>query len=71
VFKAFFTFQLRLRLFRKNSTPGCILKQFSYSDFPGKAGNLNTLHAGALGNGPRGLLTTTEAPFQTLLWTYF
>ncbi len=34
--------------------------------FPGKAGNLNTLHAGALGSGPKSLLTTTTAPFQTL-----
>ncbi|MEL6816263.1 MAG: metallophosphoesterase [Cyanobacteria bacterium J06598_3] len=34
--------------------------------FPGKAGNLNTLHAGALGSGPKSLLTTTTAPYQTL-----
>ncbi len=34
--------------------------------FPGKAGNLNTLHAGALGSGPKSLLATTTAPFQTL-----
>ncbi|MEL6350229.1 MAG: metallophosphoesterase [Cyanobacteria bacterium J06627_28] len=34
--------------------------------FPGKAGNLNTLHAGALGSGPKSLLNTTDAAFQTL-----
>lgn len=34
--------------------------------FPGKAGQLNTLHAGALGSGPKFLLTTTSAPYQTL-----
>lgn len=34
--------------------------------FPGKAGNLNTLHLGALGSGPKSLLATTTAAFQTL-----
>ncbi|MEO0771233.1 MAG: metallophosphoesterase, partial [Cyanobacteria bacterium J06649_4] len=34
--------------------------------FPGKAGNLNTLHCGALGSGPKSLLNTTTAAFQTL-----
>ena len=34
--------------------------------FPGKAGQLNTLHAGALGSGPKQLLTTNTDPFQTL-----
>ena len=34
--------------------------------FPGKAGNLHTLHAGALGSGPKSLLATTAAPYQTL-----
>lgn len=34
--------------------------------FPGRAGNLNTLHAGALGSGPKSLLSTTDAAFQTL-----
>lgn len=34
--------------------------------FPGKAGSLNTLHAGALGSGPKSLLATNTAPFQTL-----
>ncbi|MGB3298164.1 MAG: metallophosphoesterase family protein [Phormidesmis sp.] len=34
--------------------------------FPGKVGNLNTLNLGALGSGPKSLLTTTAAPFQTL-----
>lgn len=34
--------------------------------FPGKAGNVNTLHAGALGSGPKSLLNTTDAAFQTL-----
>jgi len=34
--------------------------------FPGKVGNLNTLHLGALGSGPRSLLSTNNAPFQTL-----
>jgi hypothetical protein len=34
--------------------------------FPGKVGNLNTLNLGALGSGPKSLLTTTTAPFQTL-----
>ncbi len=34
--------------------------------FPGKAGNLNMLHAGALGSGPKSLLATNTAPFQTL-----
>ncbi len=33
--------------------------------FPGKAGNLNLLNTGAMGAGPRSLLTTTTAPFQT------
>lgn len=34
--------------------------------FPGKIGNLNTLNLGALGSGPKSLLATTTAPFQTL-----
>lgn len=34
--------------------------------FPGKAGQINTLHAGALGSGPKSLLNTTTAAFQTL-----
>lgn len=34
--------------------------------FPGKAGQINTLHAGALGSGPKSLLSTTKAAFQTL-----
>lgn len=34
--------------------------------FPGKAGQVNTLHAGALGSGPKSLLSTTTAAFQTL-----
>ncbi len=34
--------------------------------FPGKAGQINTLHAGALGSGPRSLLNTNTAAFQTL-----
>ena len=34
--------------------------------FPGKAGQLNTLHAGALGSGPKQLLSTSTEPFQTL-----
>ncbi len=34
--------------------------------FPGKVGNLNTLNLGALGSGPKSLLATTTAPFQTL-----
>ena len=34
--------------------------------FPGKAGQLNTLHAGALGSGPKALLNSTAEPFQTL-----
>lgn len=34
--------------------------------FPGKIGNLNTLNLGALGSGPKSLLATTAAPFQTL-----
>ncbi|MBE9079325.1 metallophosphoesterase [Romeria aff. gracilis LEGE 07310] len=34
--------------------------------FPGHAGQLNFLHAGALGSGPRSLLNSTGAPFQTL-----
>ncbi|MEL7227936.1 MAG: metallophosphoesterase, partial [Cyanobacteria bacterium J06576_12] len=34
--------------------------------FPGKAGNLNTLHLGALGSGPKSLLNTNNAAFQTL-----
>ncbi|MEM9090666.1 MAG: metallophosphoesterase [Cyanobacteria bacterium P01_F01_bin.53] len=37
--------------------------------FPGKAGQLNTLHAGALGSGPKSLLSTTTAPYQTLTIT--
>ncbi|MGB3787284.1 MAG: metallophosphoesterase, partial [Phormidesmis sp.] len=34
--------------------------------FPGKAGQLNMLHCGALGSGPKSLLTTNTAAFQTL-----
>lgn len=34
--------------------------------FPGKTGQLNTLHAGALGSGPKQLLSSTIPPFQTL-----
>ena len=34
--------------------------------FPGQVGQLNTLHAGALGSGPKALLSSTAAPFQTL-----
>ncbi|MGI8933690.1 metallophosphoesterase [Leptolyngbya sp. BC1307] len=34
--------------------------------FPGKAGQINMLHAGALGSGPKSLLNTTTAAFQTL-----
>lgn len=34
--------------------------------FPGQVGNLNTLNLGALGSGPKSLLATTTAPFQTL-----
>lgn len=34
--------------------------------FPGKSGELNMLHLGALGSGPKSLLTTTNAAFQTL-----
>ena len=34
--------------------------------FPGKNGNLNMLHLGALGSGPKSLLNTTDAAFQTL-----
>ena len=34
--------------------------------FPGKSGELNMLHLGALGSGPKSLLTTNAAPFQTL-----
>ncbi|MGD1863608.1 MAG: metallophosphoesterase family protein [Phormidesmis sp.] len=34
--------------------------------FPGRAGNIETLHCGALGSGPKSLLTTTTASFQTL-----
>ena len=34
--------------------------------FPGKSGQLNTLHAGALGSGPKALLSSTAEPFQTL-----
>ena len=34
--------------------------------FPGKAGSLETLHCGALGSGPKSLLTTNTAAFQTL-----
>jgi len=38
--------------------------------FPGKStsedGTLNMLHCGALGSGPKSLLATTKAPFQTL-----
>ena len=34
--------------------------------FPGKVGSLNTLNLGALGSGPKSLLATTVAPFQTL-----
>ncbi len=34
--------------------------------FPGRAGQLNTLHAGALGSGPKALLSSAAAPFQTL-----
>ena len=33
--------------------------------FPGRAGNIETLHCGALGSGPKSLLTTTTASFQT------
>lgn len=33
--------------------------------FPGKAGNLNTLHCGAMGSGPKSLLNTSTAAFQT------
>ncbi|MBE9061956.1 metallophosphoesterase [cf. Phormidesmis sp. LEGE 11477] len=34
--------------------------------FPGKSGQLNLLHCGALGSGPRSLLTANTAPYQTL-----
>ncbi len=34
--------------------------------FPGKVGAINTLNLGALGSGPKSLLATTTAPFQTL-----
>ncbi|MEL6940640.1 MAG: metallophosphoesterase [Cyanobacteria bacterium J06598_1] len=34
--------------------------------FPGRAGSVNTLHAGALGSGPKSLLTSNTAAFQTL-----
>lgn len=34
--------------------------------FPGKVGSLDTLHTGALGSGPKSLLNTTTAAFQTL-----
>ena len=34
--------------------------------FPGKVGSLNTLSLGALGSGPKSLLATATAPFQTL-----
>jgi 3',5'-cyclic AMP phosphodiesterase CpdA len=34
--------------------------------FPGKVGEVNMLHAGALGSGPKSLLATNTAPFQTL-----
>ncbi|MEL6553748.1 MAG: metallophosphoesterase [Cyanobacteria bacterium J06621_11] len=34
--------------------------------FPGKAGNIQTLHCGALGSGPKSLLATDAAAFQTL-----
>ncbi len=34
--------------------------------FPGKAGSINTLHCGALGSGPKSLLTTNTTAFQTL-----
>ena len=34
--------------------------------FPGKVGQLEMLHAGALGSGPKQLLASAAAPFQTL-----
>jgi hypothetical protein len=34
--------------------------------FPGKVGQINMLHAGALGSGPKSLLATNTSPFQTL-----
>ena len=34
--------------------------------FPGKAGQLEMLHCGALGSGPKSLLTTNTAAYQTL-----
>ncbi|MEL7068567.1 MAG: metallophosphoesterase [Cyanobacteria bacterium J06581_3] len=34
--------------------------------FPGKNGNLDMLHLGALGSGPKSLLNTTDAAIQTL-----
>ncbi|MEL7351633.1 MAG: metallophosphoesterase family protein [Cyanobacteria bacterium P01_A01_bin.116] len=34
--------------------------------FPGRVGQVNMLHTGALGSGPKSLLATTKAAFQTL-----
>lgn len=56
--------QLRALLERHNVDTYITGHHHAY--FPGKAGSLNTLHCGALGSGPKSLLNTTDAAFQTL-----
>ncbi len=56
--------ELRLLLERHNVHTYITGHHHAY--FPGKAGQLNMLHCGALGSGPKSLLTTSTAAFQTL-----
>ncbi|MEM8503904.1 MAG: metallophosphoesterase [Cyanobacteria bacterium P01_D01_bin.1] len=56
--------ELRLLLERHNVHTYITGHHHAY--FPGKVGQLNMLHCGALGSGPKSLLATNTAAFQTL-----
>ena len=56
--------ELRLLLERHNVHTYITGHHHAY--FPGKAGQVNMLHCGALGSGPKSLLATNTAAFQTL-----
>ncbi|EDX85576.1 Ser/Thr protein phosphatase family protein [Synechococcus sp. PCC 7335] len=55
-----------LRLLLERHSVHTYITGHHHAYFPGKVGQLNMLHCGALGSGPRSLLTTPTAAYQTL-----
>jgi 3',5'-cyclic AMP phosphodiesterase CpdA len=61
-----------LRALLERYTVHTYISGHQHAYFPGHAGQLDLLHCGALGSGPRPWLNRNDAPFQTLtVWDIF